>query len=355
MSSISVINGSETPMFSVMPKGITISATTKRYNTYADMKADKNPPNLAYVIDASADPTVESGGAFYRWTGTSWKKMYEEESMDQDLAVNEVKEELNQIAADIEAVRGTTTAVEKYLKPTWIEVVREEAEALYNVDTTLGNYFSIRITDADVAAFGTEFEIDFISSVVGGIYSNTIPLDQDNCNIIVDVAVDTPSNNVKVVVDGVKHDAPTRLDVYWNGTKAVLDPKVKQITTLKNTIVELEAEIEALKTKNANIETTFVTTGTSEAPAQVQLTDDEWCVMTTPFTATLPANAKNGDSIHMSIEHGSADMVVVAPEGVTINGYNKPCLVGVDEMGAPISNVSFYFVFNAAQNNWIVL
>lgn len=355
MASNSVINGVDSPAFSVMPKGITISATTKRYNTYTDLLSDTNPPDLAYVIDASADPTVGSGGAFYRWTGTSWKKMYEEESMDQDFGIDEVNGKLDELAGDVESVKSVATTVEKYLKPVWIPVERTEGQALYEVNTTLGNYFAIRITDADVDAFGTEFEIDFISEVVGAIYSNTIPMDQNNCNIIVDVQVDSPSKGVKIVVDSVKHDAPTRLDVYWNGTKAILDPKVKQITALKNEVAELEAEIEALKKESANIETTFVTSGTEAAPAQVQLKDDEWCVMTAPFVATLPENPNNGDSIHMSIEHGNIHMTVVAPEGTTINGQAKPCLVGVDEAGDPISNISFYFVYNAAQKNWIVL
>lgn len=355
MASNSVINGVGSPAFSVMPKGITISATTKRYKTYPDMLSDKNPPDLAYVADASADPTVGSGGAFYRWTGTSWKKMYEEESMDQSFGIDEVNGKLDEIAGDIESVKGVTTTVEKYLKPVWIPVERTKGQALYEVNTTLGNYFAIRITDSDVNIFGSEFKIDFISEIVGAIYSNTIPMDQNNCNIIVDVQVDSPSKDVKIDVDGIKHDTPTRLDVYWNGTKAILDPKVKQITALKNEVEELEAEIETLKKGSANVETTFVTSGTEEVPAQVQLKDDEWCVMTSPFIATLPENPKNGDSIHMSIEHGSANMKIVTSDGATINGSSYPCLVGVDENGIAIRYVSFYFVYNAKTNNWLVL
>ena len=149
-------------------------------------------------------------------------------------------------------------------------------------------------------------------------------------------------------MDGVRYQTPNRLDIYWNGTSVVLDPRMKQIQAL-------ESEVARIKSETATIETVFVNNGTEENPVEIDLVDDEWCVMTTPFRATLPANAKNGDSIHMSIEHGSAKMVVVAPEGCTINGYNKPCLVGVDENGDPINNISFYFVFNAAQNNWLVL
>ena len=337
-SSVSVINSSDSPTLSMTPSGITITGSTKKYNTYADMKADKNPPNYAYVIDASGDPTVGSGGAIYRYTSTGWKKMYEEESMDQDILVEDV-----------------TTTINKYLVPSWIPVPRNEGEAVFDVVTSLGNYYSIRITDADVEEFGNVFDINFLSSVVGATYTNTIPLNKDNAFIIVDVAIDSPSKNVSVRVDGTLYSTPNRFDIYWNGTKAVIDPKSKQIVKLTEKIKELQNEITAIRTETANIETVFVNDGTDEHPAEVALVDDEWCVMTSPFIATLPADAKDGDSIHMSIEHGSVNMVVIAPAGTTINGQAKPCLVGVDELGQSISNVSFYFVYNAARYNWIVL
>jgi hypothetical protein len=302
------------------------------------MMSDKNPPDYAYVLDATGDPTVASGGAIYRHTKTGWKKMYEEESMDQDLLVEAVANRVN-----------------TYLVPTWIPVNRTEGLAQFDIDTTKGVYYSIRITDAEVEEYGKVFDINFLSNVYGARYSNTIPLSEEKAFIIVDVSVDTPSKGVQLRVDGALYAAPNRLDIYWNGTKAVLDPKVKQILKLTKEIKSLKAELNTMKTETANIETVFVNNGTKDHPAKVALVDDEWCVMTTPFIATLPADAKNGDSIHMSIEHGSADMVVVAPAGVTINGQAKPCLVGVDEDGSPISNVSFYFVYNAAQYNWIVL
>lgn len=41
-----------------------------------------NIGELCQVTDASADPTVESGSAFYIWTGNAWQKLSEAESMD---------------------------------------------------------------------------------------------------------------------------------------------------------------------------------------------------------------------------------------------------------------------------------
>ena len=37
---------------------------------------------ISFVTDASADSTVASGWAIYRWSGTAWTKIYEGESID---------------------------------------------------------------------------------------------------------------------------------------------------------------------------------------------------------------------------------------------------------------------------------
>lgn len=67
--------------------GITIMGTTKTYQTYADMLREKYPGKLAWVIDASEDPTVESGSALYayRETTKTWEKIYETEMMGDNL------------------------------------------------------------------------------------------------------------------------------------------------------------------------------------------------------------------------------------------------------------------------------
>ncbi len=62
--------------------GITVVGRTKTYNTYQDMLDDKQPGKYAYVIDASADDSVNSGFAYYKYEEGLWQKLFEEESMD---------------------------------------------------------------------------------------------------------------------------------------------------------------------------------------------------------------------------------------------------------------------------------
>jgi len=58
--------------------------------TIADRDAIVRPSGLVWVIDATADPTVDRGGAIYGWETTSskWIKLAEEESLDIALNLN---------------------------------------------------------------------------------------------------------------------------------------------------------------------------------------------------------------------------------------------------------------------------
>ena len=64
--------------------GITVMGTTKTYATYAAMLRDPAPGKLAWVQDATGDPTVDQGSALYAWQEASrtWLKIYETEIMD---------------------------------------------------------------------------------------------------------------------------------------------------------------------------------------------------------------------------------------------------------------------------------
>ena len=64
--------------------GVTIMGTTKTYQTYADLLREQYPGKLAWVVDASGDPTVDKGSALYAWRSLSksWEKIYETELMD---------------------------------------------------------------------------------------------------------------------------------------------------------------------------------------------------------------------------------------------------------------------------------
>ena len=72
--------------YAVSTKGTTVLGTTKAYDNIAGRDADINPGMFAFVKDASADSTVKTGFAIYYRKGDGWKKVFEEEAMDQDIA-----------------------------------------------------------------------------------------------------------------------------------------------------------------------------------------------------------------------------------------------------------------------------
>ena len=83
-----VINPGERPWYT-SPNGITIVGTTKTYPTWDAMLQEHYPGKLAWVVDASGDPTVNEGSALYVWREyQGWVKIYETESMDQDVGIN---------------------------------------------------------------------------------------------------------------------------------------------------------------------------------------------------------------------------------------------------------------------------
>lgn len=44
--------------------GVTVIGTTKTYQTYADLLREQYPGKLAWVVDASGDPSVDKGLLF---------------------------------------------------------------------------------------------------------------------------------------------------------------------------------------------------------------------------------------------------------------------------------------------------
>ena len=83
-----IINPGERPWYT-SPTGITFVGKTKTYQTWDDMLKEQYPGKLAWVVDASGDPTVNKGSALYTWREhQGWVKIYETESMDLD--VNDV-------------------------------------------------------------------------------------------------------------------------------------------------------------------------------------------------------------------------------------------------------------------------
>lgn len=72
--------------YGVATKGVTVAGMTKAYATIQERDADRDSGMFAFVKDASADESVKSGFAIYYKKGTGWKKVFEEEAMDQDVA-----------------------------------------------------------------------------------------------------------------------------------------------------------------------------------------------------------------------------------------------------------------------------
>lgn len=80
-----VINPGERPWY-ISPTGVTFVGKTRTYQTWDDMLKEQYPGKLAWVVDASGDPTVNVGSALYTWREyQGWVKIYETESMDLDI------------------------------------------------------------------------------------------------------------------------------------------------------------------------------------------------------------------------------------------------------------------------------
>lgn len=78
----SIINGQVVHSWQSASRGISVIGQLKAYETYAELAADNVKGTLAWVADATGDPSVQSGAALYRCVGDKLIKIYEEESME---------------------------------------------------------------------------------------------------------------------------------------------------------------------------------------------------------------------------------------------------------------------------------
>lgn len=137
-----IINPGERPWYT-SPSGITIVGTTKTYQTWDDMLKEQYPGKLAWVVDATGDPTVNEGSALYTWRQhQGWVKIYETESMDQDIndAINKFvgwianPEQLNTLYPTGEdgmfAIVGTTDTIWVWDSDTksWLDTGQDQVE-----------------------------------------------------------------------------------------------------------------------------------------------------------------------------------------------------------------------------------
>lgn len=137
-----IINPGERPWYT-SPSGITIVGTTKTYQTWDDLLKEQYPGKLAWVVDATGDPTVNEGSALYTWRQhQGWVKIYETESMDQDIndAINKFvgwianPEQLNTLYPIGEdgmfAIVGTTDTIWVWDSDTksWLDTEQDQVE-----------------------------------------------------------------------------------------------------------------------------------------------------------------------------------------------------------------------------------
>lgn len=83
----SIINPNEKQTWAITAQGITVMGKTKSFNTYEEMLRSPDPGLINYVTDATGDPTVKKGFAVYRYANGIFTKIYEGESMDQDIGI----------------------------------------------------------------------------------------------------------------------------------------------------------------------------------------------------------------------------------------------------------------------------
>lgn len=137
-----IINPGERPWYT-SPSGITIVGPTKTYQTWDDMLKEQYPGKLAWVVDASGDPTVNEGSALYTWREyQGWVKIYETESMDLDIndAINKFvgwianPDQLNTLYPTGEdgmfAIVGTTDTIWVWDNDTksWLDTGQDQVE-----------------------------------------------------------------------------------------------------------------------------------------------------------------------------------------------------------------------------------
>lgn len=101
-----IINRNDDQSFYVNPDGITIMGRTKLYKKYNDMINDLHPAKFAWCLDASADPTVNSGAAFYIRKDSKWQKLYESEAMDNVSTPNGYDELLQTVTSILQEIEN---------------------------------------------------------------------------------------------------------------------------------------------------------------------------------------------------------------------------------------------------------
>ena len=127
-----IVNESNQQMFFVSPLGVSIMGNTKVYKTYSDLMHESSPPSFAWVLDATGDPTVSVGAAFYVNRSTHWQKLYESEAMDNENfgrpeGYDQLVQTVDGLAIRVESLANNKD-LEDHIKNNLVHVSEEERE-----------------------------------------------------------------------------------------------------------------------------------------------------------------------------------------------------------------------------------
>ena len=96
-------------------------------DTYAQVAQIQNPivGSEVFVIDATGDTTVKSGGARYLWTGTKWLKISETESMDINFSYNGLTDKPN---SSVQEIDNAVAVAHTHANKSQLDKISEDTE-----------------------------------------------------------------------------------------------------------------------------------------------------------------------------------------------------------------------------------
>lgn len=100
---ISIINGNGVS-WSLPSRGLTVAGSMQKYATFEELQMDTDRAEFAWVADATGDPSVALGGAFYYCGNGKLQRMFSEFTTAATVDVSVVKEAVSGKANKFENV-----------------------------------------------------------------------------------------------------------------------------------------------------------------------------------------------------------------------------------------------------------
>lgn len=73
-------------------RGVTMLGSMQKYDTFEELQYDSDRPEFAWVADATGDPTVAAGGAFYFCGNGRLQRMFSEFTTAANVDISTIKE-----------------------------------------------------------------------------------------------------------------------------------------------------------------------------------------------------------------------------------------------------------------------